>query len=337
MSQCDKGHGIVSPCRATTSRPGGRAPIWERLAVRPALQRSKETARCPTSAAPPSPPQSRCGSTTAPPSRPSAWAPSGSRATAASGSCPARWPPATACWTPPSATTPRPRSAAPSGRAASPGMRSSSPPRSGGPGTATTPPDARSARRSTASASSASTCTSSTGRTRGWASTSTRGARWSTPGPTARSARSACRTSTPTTSSASSTRPGRCPPSTRSSCTRTSRRRHFPQERARALHRQLGIRTQSWSPLGLGGRATLAAEPVTDAARRHGATPAQVVLRWHQQLGCLPIPRSSDPERQRENLRLGRLQLDEDELRAITSLGRSGGRLWGGDPETEER
>ena len=45
---------------------------------------------------------------------------------------------------------------------------------------------------------------------------------------------------------------------------------HFPQERARALHRRLGILTQSWSPLGLGGRATLAAEPVTDAARRPG-------------------------------------------------------------------
>lgn len=112
---------------------------------------------------------------------------------------------------------------------------------------------------------------------------------------------------------------------------------HFPQEQARALHRQLGIQTQSWSPLGLGSRATLAAEPVTDAARRHGATPAQVVLRWHQQLGSLPIPRSSDSARQRENLQLGSLQLAEDELQAITSLGRSGGRLWGGDPETEER
>ena len=111
----------------------------------------------------------------------------------------------------------------------------------------------------------------------------------------------------------------------------------FPQEGARALHRQLGIQTQSWSPLGLGGQATLAAEPVTGAARRHGVTPAQVVLRWHQQLGCLPIPRSSDATRQRENLQLGSLQLDENELQAITALGRSGGRLWGGDPETEER
>ena len=112
---------------------------------------------------------------------------------------------------------------------------------------------------------------------------------------------------------------------------------HFPQEGARALHRQLGIQTQSWSPLGLGGRATLTAGPVTDAARRHGATPAQVILRWHQQLGSLPIPRSSDPGRQRENLQLGGLQLTENELQAMAALGRSGGRLWGGDPETEER
>ena len=112
---------------------------------------------------------------------------------------------------------------------------------------------------------------------------------------------------------------------------------HFPQPQAHVLHRRLGIQTQSWSPLGLGSRALLSAHPVADAARHHDATPAQVVLRWHQQLGSLPIPRSSNPARQRENLELGHLRLDEDEMEAITSLGRDGGRLWGGDPETEER
>ncbi len=111
---------------------------------------------------------------------------------------------------------------------------------------------------------------------------------------------------------------------------------HFPQVQACELHRQLGIQTQSWSPLGIGSRALLAADPVTDAARRHGASPAQVVLRWHQQLGSIPIPRSSDPARQQENLELGQLQLEADELRAITALGRRDGRLWGGDPETTE-
>ncbi len=110
----------------------------------------------------------------------------------------------------------------------------------------------------------------------------------------------------------------------------------FPQEAARALHRRLGIQTQSWSPLGLGDRALLDAGPIVDAARRHGATAAQVILRWHQQLGSVPVPRSSDPDRQRQNLDLSGLELGEDELRAISALGRGGRRLWGGDPETTE-
>jgi 2,5-diketo-D-gluconate reductase A len=112
---------------------------------------------------------------------------------------------------------------------------------------------------------------------------------------------------------------------------------HFPQPDARAFHRHRGIQTQSWSPLGLGRHQLLDATPVTDAADRHHVTPAQVVLRWHQQLGTIPIPRSSNPGRQRENLDLDAVHLDDDELKAITALGNHGGRLWGGDPETEER
>ena len=111
----------------------------------------------------------------------------------------------------------------------------------------------------------------------------------------------------------------------------------FPQEQARALHRRLGIQTQGWSPLGLGDRTLLEAGPIVDAARRHDVTAAQVILRWHQQLGSLPLPRSSDPARQRQNLDLGRLRLDEDELEKISAIGHDGGRrLWGGDPETTE-
>lgn len=111
---------------------------------------------------------------------------------------------------------------------------------------------------------------------------------------------------------------------------------HFPQEQARALHRRLGILTQGWSPLGLGSSTLLAAAPVVTTARRHGVSPAQVVLRWHQQIGSLPIPRSSDAARQRENLDL-HLQLSDQELEAIAALARAGGRLWGGDPDVVEK
>ena len=112
---------------------------------------------------------------------------------------------------------------------------------------------------------------------------------------------------------------------------------HYPQEQARALHRRLGILTQGWSPLGLGRRALLAAAPVVAAAQRHGASPAQVVLRWHRQIGSVPIPRSSDAARQRENLALDHLQLSDQELEAIATLAGPGRRLWGGDPEVVEK
>ena len=76
---------------------------------------------------------------------------------------------------------------------------------------------------------------------------------------------------------------------------------YFPQVAMRAVHDELGIRTEAWSPLGKGS-APYAEPPVADAARTHGVTPAQVILRWHVQLGSLPLPKSAHPERQRANL-----------------------------------
>ena len=110
---------------------------------------------------------------------------------------------------------------------------------------------------------------------------------------------------------------------------------HFPQEEQRRQNLSLGIRTLSWSPLGR-GRPLLQASQVAGPARRLGVTPAQVVLRWHRQQGLVPVPRSADRGRQRENLDTERFDLTSDELAAITGLGRHGGRLWGGDPDTTE-
>ncbi len=76
--------------------------------------------------------------------------------------------------------------------------------------------------------------------------------------------------------------------------------------------------------------------PITAAAAPHQVTPAQVILRWHVQLGAVPIPKSADPGRQRENLAVDGFALTDDEVEAITGLGRPDGRLFGGDPETHE-
>jgi 2,5-diketo-D-gluconate reductase A len=76
--------------------------------------------------------------------------------------------------------------------------------------------------------------------------------------------------------------------------------------------------------------------PVTSAAATYGVTPAQVILRWQVQIGSIPIPKAASPDRQRENLDVFGFELTDDEVTAITALGRSDGRLFGGDPDTHE-
>lgn len=107
---------------------------------------------------------------------------------------------------------------------------------------------------------------------------------------------------------------------------------YFPQAALRGVHAELGIITESWSPMG---RGELLAEPtVVRIAEAHGVTPAQAILRWHVQLGAVPIPKSADPERQRTNLDLFGFELSDDEVAALSALER--GRIWDQDPETYE-
>ena len=109
----------------------------------------------------------------------------------------------------------------------------------------------------------------------------------------------------------------------------------FPQPEMRAVNGRLGIVTEAWSPLGK-REAPFAAAAVVTAAERYGVQPAQVVLRWQLQLGTVPIPKSSDPGRQRANLDVFGFSLTEDEIAAISALSRPDGRLFGGDPDVHE-
>ena len=89
----------------------------------------------------------------------------------------------------------------------------------------------------------------------------------------------------------------------------------------RAFHAQHGIVTQAYSPLDRGGE--LLREPaVVAAAERLGRTPAQVVLRWHVQQGLAVAVKSSDPQRQAENLAVFDFELSADELAALSALDR---------------
>nr|WP_202437125.1 aldo/keto reductase [Streptomyces sp. SID5910] len=106
----------------------------------------------------------------------------------------------------------------------------------------------------------------------------------------------------------------------------------FPQDELRAFHERKGIRTESWSPLGRGSDV-LGDPAVIAVAEAHGVTPAQAVLRWHTQLGSVPIPKSADPGRQRANLDVFGFTLDDAQMRAVADRAH---RRLGGDPEVHE-
>jgi 2,5-diketo-D-gluconate reductase A len=98
----------------------------------------------------------------------------------------------------------------------------------------------------------------------------------------------------------------------------------------RAFHDERDIATEAWSPLG---RGRILDDPVIgDIAGSIGRTPAQVVLRWHVQIGNIVIPRSVTPSRIEENFEIFDFELDGDALHAIEGLD-DGDRI-GPDPAT---
>jgi 2,5-diketo-D-gluconate reductase A len=106
------------------------------------------------------------------------------------------------------------------------------------------------------------------------------------------------------------------------------------QREQRADDDRRGIVTQSWSPLAKAG--DVLNEPVfASIGSRYGKTPAQVILRWHVQQGLVPIPKSGNAERLRQNLEVFDFELGDDDLAQIDSLD-SGTRLGGLDPRTHE-
>jgi 2,5-diketo-D-gluconate reductase A len=105
----------------------------------------------------------------------------------------------------------------------------------------------------------------------------------------------------------------------------------FQQRALRAFHAERGIVTEAWSPLGQG--ELLRDATITAIARKHGRTPAQVVIRWHLDAGHVAIPKSSKPARVRENFDVFGFTLDADDRERIAALDRRDGRM-GLDPAT---
>lgn len=102
----------------------------------------------------------------------------------------------------------------------------------------------------------------------------------------------------------------------------------FQQTQLRKDHRELNIATQSWSPLGQGN--ALSEPAILEIANKYGKSAAQVIIRWHLELGHIVIPKSVTASRIRENLNVFDFTLDASDLALIAGLD-SGKRL-GPDP-----
>ncbi|MFD0402865.1 aldo/keto reductase [Kitasatospora sp. NPDC127121] len=92
------------------------------------------------------------------------------------------------------------------------------------------------------------------------------------------------------------------------------------QAELRAFHTEHGIATEAWSPLAQG--AVLDDPAITAIAARTGKSAAQVVLRWHLQLGNIVIPKSVTPARIRQNLDVFDFQLTDEDMAAIAATDR---------------
>ena len=104
----------------------------------------------------------------------------------------------------------------------------------------------------------------------------------------------------------------------------------FQQKALRAVHERLGMRTQSWSPLGQG--KLLANPDIAKVAQRLGKSPAQVIIRWHLDNGLIVIPKSVTPSRIEENFKVFDFTLDADAKAVLDAL--DGDNRVGPDPMT---
>lgn len=100
------------------------------------------------------------------------------------------------------------------------------------------------------------------------------------------------------------------------------------QAELRSLHAEQGIATEAWSPLQ---RGAVDRPEIVALAAKHRRTPAQVILRWHMQLGTIAIPKSVTPSRIRENIAVFDFALDDGDMAAIAGL--DAGTRTGPDPD----
>ena len=112
---------------------------------------------------------------------------------------------------------------------------------------------------------------------------------------------------------------------------------YFPQTELRRTLAEHGIALQAWYPLGGRGNASIMEEPViAELAEEHGKTAAQVIMRWHVQMGNIVIPGSKTEAHILDNLDVFDFELLDDDMAAIATLDR-GDTIYHRDDESLKR
>ena len=95
---------------------------------------------------------------------------------------------------------------------------------------------------------------------------------------------------------------------------------YFTQTELRKTLDKYGIRLMSWYPLGHGDRSLLNEPVFAELGMKYGKTPAQVILRWHTQMGFVVIPGSKNVAHIKDNLDILDFRLTDDEMAKIAKL-----------------
>ena len=110
---------------------------------------------------------------------------------------------------------------------------------------------------------------------------------------------------------------------------------YFQQREQLAYDNAHGIITEAWSPLGRANQM-LRDPDLKRIAAKHGISVVQAILRWHLQYGDVAIPKSLNPERQRQNLDLTAFELDDQDMADIAAMDNPEGHTFGQNPHWHE-
>lgn len=96
---------------------------------------------------------------------------------------------------------------------------------------------------------------------------------------------------------------------------------YYPQNEMKEKLNEYGTKIQAWYPLGgRGNDSVLTEDIIKDLANKYGKSPAQIILRWHNQKGVIVIPGSKNPEHIKDNLNIFDFEISEEDMKKIDEL-----------------